>query len=268
MEKKIIGLGLLAGALAGSASFLYARTQIAPLITEAISYEEARSHAAAGGEHAHEHEVFSRAVQQNIGAGVGTIMFAIITGALFAVAVSIALATLQRHRITADPRLVAVVVAVAGFVTVAVVPWVAYPANLPGVGQPESAGERTTAYLAVIIASVALAAIAGTAAVRLAPRLGGWAAAVTGCVGYLAAISAVVIALPTFRETPSAITDSDGTLLFPGFPADLLADFRTDALICQALLWFVIAGSYAVLLPSVVSAGRATTTGGELHAHR
>ena len=99
MEKKIIGLGLLAGALAGSASFLYARTQIAPLIAEAISYEEARSHAAAGGEHAHEHEVFSRAVQENIGAGVGTIMFAIITGALFAVAVSIALATLQRHRV-------------------------------------------------------------------------------------------------------------------------------------------------------------------------
>lgn len=114
MEKKIIGLGLLAGALAGSASFLYARTQIAPLIAEAISYEEARSHAAAGGEHAHEHEVFTRTVQENIGAGVGTIMFAIITGALFAVAVSIALATLQRHRITADPRLVAVLVAVGG----------------------------------------------------------------------------------------------------------------------------------------------------------
>ncbi|MBJ7463621.1 MAG: CbtA family protein [Mycolicibacterium sp.] len=270
MEKKIIGLGLLAGALAGSASFLYARTQIAPLIAEAISYEEARSHAAAGagGEHAHEHEVFSRAVQENIGAGVGTIMFAIITGALFAVAVSIALATLQRHRITADPRLVAVLVAAAGFVTVAVVPWVAYPANLPGVGQAESAGERTTAYLAVIIASVALAAVAGTAALRLAPRLGGWAAAVTGCVGYLAAISAVIIALPSFHETPSAITDSDGTLLFPGFPADLLADFRTNALICQALLWFVIAGSYAVLLPRAVSAGRATTIGGDVHAHR
>lgn len=133
-------------------------------------------------------------------------------------------------------------------------------------GQPESAGDRTTAYLALIIASVALAAVAGTAAIRLAPRLGGSAAAVTGCVGFLAAISAVIIALPTFHETPSVITDPDGALLFPGFPADLLADFRTDALICQALLWFVIAGSYAVLLPRVLPAGR--TTGGELHAHR
>lgn len=270
MEKKIIGLGLLAGAFAGSASFLYARTQIAPLIGEAISYEEARSHAAAaaGGEHAHEHEVFTRAIQENIGAGVGTVMFAIITGALFAVAVTVALATLQRHRVAADPRLVAVLVAGAGFVTVAAVPWVAYPANLPGVGQPETAGDRTTAYLALIIASVALAAVASIAALRMAPRFGGWAAAATGSAGYLAAITTVIVALPNYRETPSPITAPDGTVLFPGFPADLLAEFRSDVLICQALLWLVIAGSYAVLLPRALTAGPARTTGGELHAHR
>ena len=270
MEKKIIGLGLLAGALAGSASFLYARTQIAPLIAEAISYEEARSHAAAGssGEHAHEHEVFTRAVQENIGAGVGTVLFAIITGALFAVAVTVTLATLRRHRVSADPRLVAALVAGAGFVSVAAVPWAAYPANLPGVGQPETAGDRTTAYLTLIIASVALAAVAGTAALRMAPRIGGWVAAVSAGTGYLLAASAVIAALPSYRETPSAITDSDGTVRFPGFPADLLADFRSDALICQALLWFVIAGSFAVLLPRASSTGRTAVSGGVLHAHR
>jgi predicted cobalt transporter CbtA len=270
MEKKIIGLGLLAGALAGSASFLYARVQIAPLIAEAISYEEARSHASAeaGGEHAHEHEVFTRTIQENIGAGVGTVMFAIITGALFAVAVTIALATLQRHRIAADPRLVAVLVAVTGFVAVGVVPWAAYPANLPGVGQPETAGDRTTAYLGLIIAAVALAAVASAATLRMAARLGGWTAGVAGSAGYLVAISVVATVLPSFNETPSAITDSAGAVLFPGFPADLLADFRTDALICQALLWFVIAGSYAVLLPRALTTGRAKTTGGESHSHR
>lgn len=270
MEKKIIGLGLLGGALAGLATFAYARTQIAPLIAEAIAYEEQRSHvaAAAGGEHAHEHQVFTRAVQENIGAGVGTVMFAIITGALFAVALSIALATLKRHRVSADPRLVAVLVAVAGFIATGVVPWVAYPANLPGVGLPETAGDRTTAYLTLIIASVALAAITATAALRCAPRVGGWPAATGSVVGYLAAISTVIMVLPSFRETPSALTDSDGAVLFPGFPADLLADFRTDALICQALLWLVVAGSYAVLLPRVWGTGPTTSTGGVLSAHR
>lgn len=270
MEKKIIGLGLLAGALAGLASFSYARVQIAPLIAEAISYEEGRSHAeaAANGEHGHEHEVFTRAVQENIGAGIGTVMFAIITGALFAVALTIALAALRRHRVTADPRLMAVLVSAAGFLTVGLVPWAAYPATLPGVGQPETAGDRTTAYLTLIIASVALAAIAVAAALRLAPRLGGWSAAVVGTVGYLAAISVVITALPSFRETPSALTDSDGTVLFDAFPADLLADFRSETLICQALLWFVIAGSYAVLLPRMLNTSRITTMEGALSAHR
>lgn len=220
MEKKIIGLGLLAGALAGGASFLYARVQIAPLIAEAISYEEARSHAsaAAGGAHAHEHEVFTRTIQENIGAGVGTVMFAIITGALFAVAVTVALATLQRHRITADPRLVAVLVAVAGFVTVGVVPWAAYPATLPGVGQPETAGDRTTAYLALIIAAVALAAVASTATLRLAPRLGGWTAAVTGSVGYLVAISAVAMACLPSAKHPQPSQIQTARCCFPASP--------------------------------------------------
>lgn len=270
MEKKLIGLGLAAGALAGLASFAYARIQIAPLIAEAISYEEGHSHAAAaaGGEHGHEHEVFTRGIQENLGAGVGTVMFAIITGALFAVAMSLVITTLKRHRVAADPRLVAVLAAGAGFVTVGVVPWVAYPANLPGVGHPETAGDRTTAYLTLIIASLALAAAAGAAALRLTPRLGAWPAAVTGAVGYLVAVSVVIAVLPSFHETPSAVTASDGSVLFPAFPADLLSDFRTDALLCQALLWFVIAGSYAVLLPRVLDAGRTTTMGGALSAHR
>lgn len=270
MEKKFIGLGLLAGALAGGASFLYARTQIAPLIAEAISYEEARSHAtaAAGAEHAHEHEVFTRAIQENIGAGVGTVMFAVITGALFAVALTVVTATLQRHRVAADPRLVAVLVAGAGFVSVAAVPWVAYPANLPGVGAPETAGDRTTAYLALLIASVALAAVAGIAALRMAARFGGWVAGVSGFAGYLAAMAAVITALPSYDETPSPLTDLDGTILFPGFPADLLAEFRSEALICQAVLWIVLAGTFAVLLPNVIKARPASNTGGALHAHR
>ena len=37
------------------------------------------------GEHGHEHEVFTRAVQENVGSGAGIIAFAVIIGALFAV---------------------------------------------------------------------------------------------------------------------------------------------------------------------------------------
>lgn len=124
MEKRIIGLGVGAGFLAGLASFRYARLQAAPLIAGAIEYEEARSHAESSlsGGYSHEHEVFTRSVQENFGAGVGTVGFAVISGALFAVAFAIAVAVLRRHRVDADPRCVAALLACGAFITVRVVP--------------------------------------------------------------------------------------------------------------------------------------------------
>jgi hypothetical protein len=269
MEKRLIGLGLGAGLLAGVASFVYARLQAAPLIAAAIDYEEARSHAeeALGGGHSHEHEVFSRSVQENLGAGVGTVAFAVMTGALFAVALCIALATLRRHRMPADPRAVAVALAALAFAAVCVVPWIAYPATLPGVGQPETAGARTTAYLALMLSSVALAALATWGAVRFTARVGGPTAAVLGAGAYLASITLVISVLPAYRETPEPITAADGTMAFPGFPADLLADFRTVTIACQGILWLTVAATFAVLTPRVLS-GQTSTKTEALSAHR
>ncbi|AQA03722.1 hypothetical protein BVC93_16275 [Mycobacterium sp. MS1601] len=270
MEKRLISLGLGAGLLAGVASFAYARIQAAPLIAGAIEYEEARSHAeeAAGGGHSHEQEVFTRAVQENLGAGVGTIAFAVITGALFAVALSITLATLRRHRIAFDTRAVAAVLAGVAFIAVCVVPWIAYPATLPGVGQPETAGARTTAYLALLITSLVLAALAGVGGLRLAPRIGGYAAAATGIAGYLVAVSVAITVLPSYRETPQPVTGPDGTVVFPGFPADLLADFRIITVVCQGILWLVMGAAFAVLLPRVLGITRNDNRTEVLSAHR
>lgn len=271
MEKRLIGLGLGAGLLAGITSFAYARIQIAPSIATAIDYEEARSHAesAVSGGHSHEHEVFTRGIQENLGAGVGTIGFAIVTGALFAVGLVIALAVLRRYRVSADPRLTATLLAVGAFVSVCVVPWVVYPATLPGIGDPATAGARTTAYLALLAASLGLAAIVTLAALRLAPRLGGWPAGVAGAAGYLVAITAVAAVLPSYRETPGPLTLEDGTVLFPGFPADLLADFRVAALLCQAMLWIVLAATFVLALPRALRSRPETPNRTEvLSAHR
>lgn len=269
MEKRLIGLGLGAGLLAGAASFAYARLQAAPLIAAAIDYEGVRSHAeeALGGGHSHEHEVFSRSVQENLGAGVGTVAFAVMTGALFAVALCIALATLRRHRIPADPRAVAAALAALAFVAVSVIPWIAYPATLPGVGQPDTAGARTTAYLALMLSSVALAGLAAWGAVRATARVGGPTAAVLGAGAYLAAITLVINLLPAYRETPEPLAAADGALAFPGFPADLLADFRTVTIICQGVLWLVLAATFTVLTPRVLG-GRTSTRTEALSAHR
>jgi predicted cobalt transporter CbtA len=274
MEKRIIGLGLCGGLLAGLVTFTYARLYIAPLIDAAIDYESARSSAEAAampGEHTHEHEVFTRAVQENIGAAAGTVVFALIVGALFAVGLSVVLSALKRHRVNADPRTVAVLVAAGAFVCLGLVPLLACPANPPGVGQADTAGARTTAFLIVVVASLTLAATALTAALRAAPRIGGWVAAVSATAGYLAAVTVLIAVVPTVREVPGPLSDADGTIVFAGFPAELLADFRVAALLSQALLWSVLAATFAVAMPRILPAPQpitAQTTAGTVHADR
>src|SRR5258705_13834393 len=79
---------LVPGAVAGVAAFAFSRVMIEPLIGAAVDYEGAREHAEsllAGGDHEHGHELFTRAVQENVGAAVGVVVFGIVMGVLFAV---------------------------------------------------------------------------------------------------------------------------------------------------------------------------------------
>ncbi len=255
MEKKTIGLGLVAGLIAGVTSFVFARLQIAPLIAAAIEYEEGRSHAEAvtTGQHGHEHEVFTRAVQENVGSAAGIVAFAVITGALFAVALTVVAAALRRQRIAADLRSVAAATAVAAFISTSLIPFLAFPSNPPGVGQPGSAGDRTSAYVALVSISVALACAAFVVGLRVAPRLGGWQSTVASTLGYLVSVAVAAMFLPRFDETPDPLIDGDGVIRFPGFPADLLAEFRVDSLLTQAIMWSVVGAVFITALPRVMA---------------
>ncbi|MEW5809657.1 MAG: CbtA family protein [Actinomycetota bacterium] len=257
MEKRIIGLGIAGGFVAGLVTFVYARWQLAPLIADAVDYEEERSHAAetlvGGHGHEHSHEVFSRATQENIGSAVGTVAFGVIVGALFAVALTMVIAALQRHGRQASLSGMAAATAAAGFVCVAVVPFLAYPANPPGVGLSETAGDRALTYLIVLAASLAAAAAALAAGLRLTPRIGAGAGTAASIAGYVAVMTAIVFGMPSFHEVPEPLSNSDGAIASPGFPAELLADFRLSSLIGQALLWATLGAVTSVLAPRVLA---------------
>jgi hypothetical protein len=273
MEKKIIGIGVLAGSLSGLAAFGVARLWEAPVIGRAIEYEERRSAAEAAltGEHAHEHEVFSRALQENVGAGIGTMVFAIAMGALFAVAFVVATTHLNRRHLTADLRSTAMALAGAGFLSTSLVPFIIYPANPPGVGLAETISDRTGAYLLALGISVGFAIVAAAVALRLTPRIGGWTATAVGAVGYLAAVGLTSAVLPDFDETPGALTDAGGNVVFPGFPADVLADFRMYSIGTQAALWLVLGASFAVLISRATtstSVAQSADLTGAVHAGR
>lgn len=268
---RLIGLGLTSGLLGGLVSFAFARLRVTPLIDTAIGYEEQRSHAEAEltGAHVHTHELFTRTVQENVGAGVGVIVFGMVVGALFAVAFASVSAFLARRGIAADGRWSATALAAAAFVALCVVPFAVYPANPPGTGQEQTMADRTTAYLAILLLSAGLAVAALVIGARMTPRLGGWAAGVLAALGYLATVGAVAALLPAFDEIPGPLTGVQGEIVFPGFPAALLFDFRMNALMTTGVLWLVTGAAFAALLPRVLGAGRSSALiPEELHAHR
>ena len=237
MEKRIIGRGLLAGAIASVAAFVFARTFVEPVLASAIAYEEAH----AGG-HDHGVEIFTRGVQANIGMGFGVLAFGVAMGALFAVAYCMAYGRVG----IASPRLLSVLLAGGMFLSLYVVPFLKYPANPPGVGLEDTVEAWSTTFLLVTAISVVGAGAALSAGLARARRGEVWRASALGVGGYLVVTLVAMAMLPSFQEVPGPLTGPDG-LLLDGFPAEVLADFRVYSLVNQALMWLVIGATSACL---------------------
>lgn len=86
MEKRLVGVGCIAGATAGTLAFVLARVLAEPVVGRAIEYEDGRADvASAHGVHDHGVELFTRGVQANAGLGFGMLIFGVAMGSLFAV---------------------------------------------------------------------------------------------------------------------------------------------------------------------------------------
>lgn len=240
MEKRIIGRGLLAGALGGLLAFIFARIFVEPVIDRAIAFEEsggeahAHTHdhgAAAGAAHEHGVELISRGVQANIGLGFGVIAFAVAMGALFAVAYCVAYGRVG----VISPRLLSLLLAGGMFVSLYVVPSLKYPANPPAVSLDETIQQRTLLYLLMVVVSAALLVAAVYLGRQLVARFGTWNATLLAGGAYIVAVAVVMLVLPTIDETPGA------------FPADDLYEFRLYSLLTQLVMWATIGLVFAPL---------------------
>jgi hypothetical protein len=260
------------GALAGLVAFLFARMFAEPLIQQAIDYETARDEAkealtaAAAGGHQHAEaggaEIFSRAFQGGIGIGLGMVLFGLAAGCFFAVAYCMAYGRTGRVR----PRQLALLVALGGFVTLFLVPFLKYPANPPAVGNPDTIVDRTGLYGLMVVASVVFAIVAVWAGQRLQARFGTWNATLLGGLVFVVLVGVLMALLPSLgelaanadssgsllTETPQPLRDAAGAIVFPGFDADLLYWFRLYAVAAQAILWAVIGLAFAPLAQKVL----------------
>jgi predicted cobalt transporter CbtA len=246
MEKQIIGRGLLAGALAGVLAFVFARIFVEPVIDRAIGYEDGVGAAHEAMEHgAHEHgaEVFTRGIQANIGMGFGVLAFSVAMGALFAVVFAVTYGRVGN----VSARLLSVYVAGGMLLSLYVVPALKYPANPPAVSLDETIRQRTLLYLLMVVVSAALFVGAVYLGRRLAVRMGAWNATLAAAGSYIVVIAVVMLILPTIDETPGPLRDSAGKIIYEGFPADDLYQFRLFSLGTQVVMWATIGLVFATL---------------------
>ena len=173
------------------------------------------------------------------------IAFGAAMGALFAVAYVLCLGRVGNVR----PRTLAMLLAAGGFLGVYMVPFVKYPANPPSAGHPETIAQRGGFYLLMVLLSVVLLIAAVWFGQRLRGRFGTWNAALLAGAAFVVAVGIVMALLPQLghlpfneqtygnhaTETPLPLTNAKGTIVYPGFPADVLFNFRLYSVAAQLI---------------------------------
>jgi hypothetical protein len=244
MMKDLLIRGMLAGVIAGMLAFGFAHFYGEPQIEYAIGFEERADKAAHATGAAHEHgaqggeeELVSRGVQSTIGLLTATLVYGAGLGGLFAIVFAFAYGRIGSF----GPRVTSAMLAVAGFVCIALVPFLKYPANPPAVGSPESLGSRTSLFLLMIALSIIAVVLAIGLARIAAERLGPKVSAAIGAMAFIAIVALAQMILPDVREVPA------------GFSASELWHFRAASLGMQLLIWATLGVVFGKLSATVLS---------------
>ena len=231
--------GALAGAAGGALSGVFGYVLAEPVMDRAVRMETAREDADQASQQAvglaveHHAEVFSRGTQ-HLGLLVASLVAGLALGVLFAVLYAV------RHR--ADPApgtgrhgwRRALTLGAAAWFAVYLVPFGRYPANPPGVGDPNTIDTRTRGYLA----AVAIGILGVTAALRLAQDLQRRGLQPSHRQLAVAGVLLVTLALPFALPADTDPLDE---------PAGLLWQFRLLAVLTSTLLWAGLAVTFGLL---------------------
>jgi predicted cobalt transporter CbtA len=210
-------VGGIAGALAAGL-FHFLLTE--PLLDRAVAVETLR-HMAEG---TYQEPVVGRDAQR-VGLFVGFLLYGLSWSLLFGAAYHLSQRWLPAWGAVKRGLLVALV----GFWAVALFPALKYPANPPGVGDPDTIGYRQALYLGLLALSVAGAVLAGVLARRL--DRGWWPAVVFG----LAYAAVVYLALPSNPDATTA-------------PPEVVTAFRGLSVAGLLVFWLTLGLVFGLLL--------------------
>ncbi len=219
--------GLLVGLLAGVATFLVAHEVGEPHVETAIVLEESAAADAppSGAGHSPDDEgtEVPRQDQRTWGLLTGSLAIGVAIGGLVALAAAAVVGRIGRL----SPGQSTALVSLIGFVSVALVPFLKYPATPPAVGSSDTIGDRTIWFFGYVLISVAFAAFASLLAIRMLDQTSTFAAVIAGAGTYVVAMVVAGQLMPTVNEVGA-------------FPADVLWYFRRASLITITTLWAVI----------------------------
>ncbi|MDR6175569.1 hypothetical protein QE364_000188 [Nocardioides zeae] len=260
--------GLLAGLVAGLLAFAVGFAVGEPPIDDAIALEEsasastpadepaadhdhaegtaAHSHADSSSDeaeegHSHGESGPSRTTQKTVGLLTATVVVGTALGGLVALVAAAVMGRLGRPGRRIRPTEAVALASVLGFVAVALVPWMKYPAAPPAVGSGDTIGERTGLYFAFLLVSV-LAAIGATyLGQRLWSAVSPFAGVVGGGLAYVAVVGVAAAVMTPVNELGD-------------FPADVLWEFRLSSLLTLAAMWAGIAVVLGALVGRLAAA--------------
>lgn len=236
--RTVLLAAVLAGLIAGLVVGLFHSVATEPVIERAIALEEAS--------HAGQMEappVVTRDVQR-VGLVVGYLLYGVFMGLVFG-----AVFALVRPRFPGVGRsLNALLAALAAYWLVALLPFLKYPANPPGVGDAETIGYRQALMLLFWVLSVGGVLLAGWVYRLLQGRLGGRGPLAVALLTYGLYAAVLLVAMPA---NPDAVT----------MPGDLVASFRALSVVGLTLFWLVLGALFGWLLSRARPAAAEGTNG-------
>jgi predicted cobalt transporter CbtA len=230
--RSVVLWAVATGLLAGLAVAGYHTLVSEPLIDDAIAIEEAREagQPGAGADHGDDAADGGTAqVSRSDQRGAGLFGGYALLGAASGLVLSVVALSLRGRWLDPFQRVLLSAAILATATTAA--PWLKYPPNPPGVGDPGTAGERQRLYWLLMILGGLL--LAGAAHLSGRWRERGWPRSrrvVTIAAGLGVSLAVVLVALPANPDTIPA-----------DIPAGLLWRFRVASLGGNLLLWGLLA---------------------------
>ncbi len=216
--RNVLVRGAVAGGAAGLLTSIVAYVWVEPVLTAAIALEGPSDGEGPVG----------RQTQKLLGMPVGFLLLGIALGLLFAV-------VYRRLPSAASAWSRSVGLAVAGFTALALVPQLRYPANPPGVGDPETVSGRTLSYLLAVMLGIAV--VSGASAALRALRARNVPPPARQPVVAVGAVTLVAIGYLLLPDSGDPVDA----------PAALVYDFRVRSLGLLVMLYATLGAVFGML---------------------